>query len=105
MNIFLATLFPRVSRDLVRLRESLEQPKTNKAMARLSTEEEVEVINNAIAALEANKATIASLREQLADLPEQNEALKTALQAAEDADATTDDALSGLKDAVEAANS
>jgi len=70
-------------------------------MARLSTEEELEVINSAISAIETQKGVIADLRTQLGSLPQENEALTAALAAADASDAASDEALSALKGVLE----
>ncbi len=102
MNTLLSILFPRVSRSLVRLR-SVVGLNQNIPMPRLTTEEEVEVINTAISAIEFQKTVISELRAQLGGLPEENAELKRALAAADESDATSDEALSALKSAAEAA--
>lgn len=101
MNTLLSILFPRVSRGLVRLRAAVGLNQNTKTMARLSTEEELEVINNAIAALENQKSVIADLRTQLGSLPQENAELKAALEAADASDAQSDEALSTLKGVLE----
>lgn len=105
MNTFLSFLFPKVSRGLVRLRTTLGLTQNNTTMARLSTEEEVAVIEQAIRTIETQKAAIATLREQVGTLPQENAELKAALEAADAADATGDEALTALRDAVTAAES
>ena len=96
MNPFLQILFPRVSRGLVRLREVVGlNPNTN--MPRLSTEEEIAVIEGAVSAITTQREVIAQLREQLGSLPQENAELQAALAAADASDAETDEKLSSLK--------
>lgn len=100
----LSILFPRLSQSLVRLRSVLGQPKNTNTMARLSTQEEIEVVNNAISVIQTQQGTIANLREQLGSLPEQNEQLQAALAAADESDAQSDEALTALKETLEKLN-
>lgn len=104
MSILLSILFPALSRSLVRLRSVVGLTQNNNTMARLSTQEEIEVVNNAISVIQTQQGTIANLREQLGSLPEQNEQLQAALAAADEADAQSDEALSSLKATLETLN-
>jgi len=101
MNPFLRILFPRLSRSLVWLRAVVGQPKPN--TMRLSTEEEIQVIEGAATLITTQREVIANLREQLGSLPAENEELKAALAAADAADAAADEKLSGLKALLEPA--
>lgn len=105
MNTFLSILFPKVSRGLVGLRTTLGLTKNNTTMARLSTEEEVEIIEGAVRTIEKQKAAIAALKAQLGSLPQENADLQAALALADEADAVGDESLTALKGAVEAAES
>jgi MoxR-like ATPase len=102
MNPFLRILFPRLHRSLVWLRAVVGQP-TNNTMPRLSTEEEIAVIEGAASLISTQRDVIADLREQLGALPKENAALTAALAAADAADAETDEKLSGLKGLLEPA--
>ena len=102
MNPFLRLLFPRLYWSLVWLGEDVGQPKNNN-MPRLSTEEELAIIQAAATAITSQREVIASLREQLGSLPAENEALTAALAAADAADAQGDEALSALQGVLEPA--
>ncbi|MFN0127088.1 MAG: hypothetical protein ACKV19_10445 [Verrucomicrobiales bacterium] len=99
MNLILKLLFPRLHQRLVSLRAVTGQP--NNTMPRLSTEEEIQVIEGAITHIETQKQVIAGLREQLGSLPAENEELKAALAAADASDAASDEKLSELRGVIE----
>ena len=100
MNPFLRFLFPRLYRSLVWLGEVVGQPK-NTNMPRLSTEEELAIIQAAATAITTLRESNAELTAQLGSLPAENEALTAALAAADAADAQGDEALSALKGVLE----
>lgn len=103
MNTLLSILFPRVSQGLVRLRSVVGLTQNTNTMARLSTEEEIQVINKAISAIQTQKSVIADLRVQLGALPQENADLKAALEAADASDAQSDESLTALNAVSEAA--
>lgn len=103
MNILLRFLFPRVSWGLVGLREVVGLNPNTYHMPRLSTEEELAIIQAAATAITTLLQSNAELTAQLGSLPAENEALTAALAAADAADAQGDEALSALKGVLEPA--